>query len=257
MRRALLKLSVIAAFAAAAPAAAPAATTIGAGDASTWSLTGDCYPGDREAVLAHLPEIRRAAGGLRAPSGVVTRWSISTFNGAYAVGIALRIYDDLGAAGFRFVRESAHGVVSDPDSQGENAFATRLPITSGQAIGLRLIGDGANPCFNNDNEAACDTSGFIPPLLAGASGPGFASDACLPLRAVVEPDADGDGFGDETQDGCPTLATSQVPCVPLDPCQSFTKKQKKSKKKCVCRRDKQGKARKKCLKRVKSKSRKN
>src|SRR5262249_55804628 len=32
------------------------------------------------------------------------------------------------------------------------------------------------------------------------------------MAAVVEPDADGDGFGDETQDGCPTNASIQTAC---------------------------------------------
>jgi hypothetical protein len=34
----------------------------------------------------------------------------------------------------------------------------------------------------------------------------------VPLAAVIEPDADGDGFGDETQDKCPQSASTQVEC---------------------------------------------
>lgn len=32
------------------------------------------------------------------------------------------------------------------------------------------------------------------------------------VSAVIEPDADNDGFGDETQDQCPQSATTQAPC---------------------------------------------
>ena len=32
------------------------------------------------------------------------------------------------------------------------------------------------------------------------------------MSAVVEPDADGDGYGDETQDRCPEKAALQIPC---------------------------------------------
>jgi hypothetical protein len=32
------------------------------------------------------------------------------------------------------------------------------------------------------------------------------------ISAVLEPDADGDGYGDISQDGCPALASVQVPC---------------------------------------------
>jgi hypothetical protein len=37
-------------------------------------------------------------------------------------------------------------------------------------------------------------------------------DLRINMAAVVEPDVDGDGFGDETQDGCPTDASTQGPC---------------------------------------------
>jgi hypothetical protein len=34
----------------------------------------------------------------------------------------------------------------------------------------------------------------------------------VPVSATLEPDADGDGYGDETQDGCPQSAAYQGPC---------------------------------------------
>jgi hypothetical protein len=34
------------------------------------------------------------------------------------------------------------------------------------------------------------------------------------VAATIEPDADEDGFGDETQDQCPTDASTQGPCPP-------------------------------------------
>jgi hypothetical protein len=34
----------------------------------------------------------------------------------------------------------------------------------------------------------------------------------VPLAAVIEPDADGDGYGDETQDKCPQSAAFQTEC---------------------------------------------
>src|SRR5262249_37734164 len=37
----------------------------------------------------------------------------------------------------------------------------------------------------------------------------------VPIVGVVEPDTDGDGYGDETQDGCPRSATVQAPCPPV------------------------------------------
>ena len=39
-----------------------------------------------------------------------------------------------------------------------------------------------------------------------------ATDARVPLAAVLEPDADNDGFGDETQDACPQSTAFQTLC---------------------------------------------
>ena len=37
------------------------------------------------------------------------------------------------------------------------------------------------------------------------------------VAGTIEPDADGDGFGDETQDGCPSQAVSQGACDTTKP----------------------------------------
>jgi hypothetical protein len=37
----------------------------------------------------------------------------------------------------------------------------------------------------------------------------------VPITVAVEPDADNDGFGDETQDQCPQSAAFQTPCPPV------------------------------------------
>jgi hypothetical protein len=39
--------------------------------------------------------------------------------------------------------------------------------------------------------------------------------ARVPVAAVIEPDADGDGYGDETQDKCPQSAAVQTDCSPV------------------------------------------
>jgi hypothetical protein len=43
------------------------------------------------------------------------------------------------------------------------------------------------------------------------------SMALFPISATVEPDADHDGFGDETQDKCPTDPSTQGTCPPPSP----------------------------------------
>jgi hypothetical protein len=44
-----------------------------------------------------------------------------------------------------------------------------------------------------------------------------ATHSIPPIRATIEADADHDGFGDETQDQCPTDATTQGPCPVVTP----------------------------------------
>jgi hypothetical protein len=51
---------------------------------------------------------------------------------------------------------------------------------------------------------------FMPALLAGQiPQPSLETTGELLIKGVIEPDADGDGFGDETQDRCPTQRTTQ------------------------------------------------
>ena len=54
---------------------------------------------------------------------------------------------------------------------------------------------------------------FLPPLVAGEAARSSKSAAGeLLVQADIEPDADGDGFGDETQDGCPSQSTTEAAC---------------------------------------------
>ena len=55
------------------------------------------------------------------------------------------------------------------------------------------------------------STGHNRPLHSGSPGP---LSTQLSVAATLEPDADADGFGDETQDLCPTDATRQGDCTP-------------------------------------------
>jgi hypothetical protein len=59
---------------------------------------------------------------------------------------------------------------------------------------------------------------FTPPLVdgSGARGSTEAVNELL-VAATIEPDADGDGFGDETQDKCPRQKTTQGACDDTKP----------------------------------------
>lgn len=69
------------------------------------------------------------------------------------------------------------------------------------------------PCVANED-------GAVSVLHEGSVGLGETrvfkaeSDVGTPVTALVEPDADGDGYGDETQDGCPQSAATATECPP-------------------------------------------
>lgn len=96
-----------------------------------------------------------------------------------------------------------------------NTFPARIPVLAGDIIGVQ--GDTWN--LGAASPAATMASTFratATPVSAGGtilSGViGDFNGYILDISATLEADADGDGFGDETQDLCPTQATTQGAC---------------------------------------------
>lgn len=104
--------------------------------------------------------------------------------------------------------------VTVPQSTGDPVPTTevpaRLPVKAGQHLAIDA---------SSNIEATYDASGskfsyvFAPPLVDGQSARGSNTVVGeLLVSAVIEPDVDHDGFGDETQDQCPSQPTTQGPC---------------------------------------------
>lgn len=93
--------------------------------------------------------------------------------------------------------------------EGSNEFATRIPIPEYAHIGLRGP-SGALYC----EATAMGLIGFVEgPFPAGSIGSMKTEfPDGVPAIAFLEPDRDGDGYGDETQDGCPSSALWHGPC---------------------------------------------
>jgi hypothetical protein len=100
----------------------------------------------------------------------------------------------------------------EPINKDSGSFPIRVPVQAGDRFGVS--GQGALAC-NTGNEG--DVVGATHLNVAPGQSERFSrlSGYQLALSVRVEPDADGDGYGDETQDGCPTLSAFQVPCPPL------------------------------------------
>jgi hypothetical protein len=213
-RRLLPSLLAAAALLAAVPATAPAAVTIGS------NLAGspvDNLPGYCNSVCTgtnlNLPTTSTAANGLTSPmAGVVVKYRVKS--GSAGDAVALRVLRPGGGTTF-----TGAGTSSPPATlgTGTSEFAARLRIRSGDSIGLNV----SNEKIVWANTASAtgvvwgSPNGFATGLADGASGAGQGQTAReLLVQGVVEPDADNDGFGDETQDGCPGDPARQTsPCA--------------------------------------------
>ena len=91
---------------------------------------------------------------------------------------------------------------------GSNEFAARVPVSEYDHIGLR----------GPEQTLKCNQEGNVAGRVADewATGEQRHFDVLVhvgvPVVVRVERDADADGFGDETQDGCPAIASTQGPC---------------------------------------------
>jgi hypothetical protein len=194
------------------PASGSAAVTIGETlDPNAPTAGVYCVTGDAPATFATtaLP-----SGTLAAPiDGVVVRWRYLG-RGDTPVSLRPRILRP-GPGGFTGVR----GGEQTPPFAGLGVFDARLPITAGDYLGVDF------PCSSSAPHSALNerwypyggaTVGNWSPALADGGpfratsfdDPGYS----LMINADIEADADHDGYGDETQDGCPADAGTQAPC---------------------------------------------
>lgn len=179
------------------------------------------------------------------PGGVITGWSQtgsaedgSAGSGRLQVWRRVGMTTDFSLVGRSDLESFTAGIV--------NFFATRVPVSGGEILGLR----SENAASRYDGVAGDN----VLELAGGDPAPGETRGAVGPpdpvtlvnVSAVLEPDADRDGFGDETQDQCPTNATTQGPC-PMTAA-APTGQRAAAIKKCKKRHSK--KARKKCRKKA-------
>jgi hypothetical protein len=78
---------------------------------------------------------------------------------------------------------------------------------------LALVGAPATLyCNTTDPKNSVSTFPGAPVLGASFTAEEPVVDAGVPIVAKIEPDVDGDGYGDETQDKCPQSALYQTAC---------------------------------------------
>ncbi|HEY5977909.1 MAG TPA: hypothetical protein VIT85_08635 [Solirubrobacterales bacterium] len=141
--------------------------------------------------------------------GVVTKWRVNvTLPTAQQFPLQLKVFRPVEGNRFSIVGESGVEVAGG----GINIFDTRLPVKAGDRFGTAgkvLFCDSADPG---------DLIGRVGSVLAAGTTSEFDNQeekSLVAVTGIVEPDADGDGFGDETQDFCPESAASQSACPPV------------------------------------------
>jgi hypothetical protein len=182
---------------------ASAATEVGTSCAAETGTTG--------LTLASLA----TAGPMPAkvPSaGVITRW---TFRNGLALppgfNQALKVFRSTGApTQYQVIGESAASAVTT----GANTFNTRIPVQAGDFLGASGTYEGTVYTFFCITGSPTDRYAFFvgSPTVGPVTSVAEAEGLQAPVSAIVEPDADNDGFGDETQDQCPQSAALQIPC---------------------------------------------
>lgn len=148
-----------------------------------------------------------------ASAGVVTSWSVYSPAGGTDV-VQLKFVQESPADTYTVKGTSLRQRLA---SAGVNTFPTRIPVAAGELPGL-FVREGSAPCgFNSGTpgDVMRFLGGVHPEPLNGDTIVTNASAAStrLNLSFQWEPDADGDGYGDATQDQCPTRAAHQGDCA--------------------------------------------
>jgi hypothetical protein len=202
--RTLISLLVLGALGLLGAASATASTQVGA---TVPPGTGCHYPGEI------ITDIQRASPGNQyvVPSaGVITSWSVQS-GSSPVVQTKLKLVRPAGGNDFTVVAESAPGI---PSPGTTTTFLTRIPVSGGEILGRIGIQDGADCGYRSGSGQYLDGQfDSDPPVNTTNTYTGGGASDQVDVSATLEPDADGDKFGDETQDSCPTDATTQAPCV--------------------------------------------
>jgi hypothetical protein len=207
-------VAALLALAVSAPSGA-ASTSLGV----TFPPTAACAPSTYIQVTS--PGSRYAAP----TAGVLTAWR---FHAGPAVPpfARLKVARSNGGNNFTIVGQSEREVLRP---SAVNNFRTRIPVAANDTLGVYW---GGGTCALVGGDAGYTAAVFRSndaPIGTGATVVTFIGR--IPVGATLEPDADNDGYGDETQDLCPSDADTQRPCRDKTaPKTSITKSPKKKAK---------------------------
>jgi hypothetical protein len=209
--------------------AIPLAALFGAGSASAATEFGDNCTANSASSSTQATIFGLASPSsplpLAAPSaGVITSWKLNLITPEPPMKpIPQIVPQTLKAVRVNSSAKTAQvlGEASGLVGSGANTIAARIPVQAGDR--LAVFGSGPITFEGTTSEvgtlfcessAPADMIGVVKGSAPLGSTTPFEelSEIRTPAVAVLEPDADGDGFGDETQDKCPQSASTQAPC---------------------------------------------
>jgi hypothetical protein len=197
LRRGFLLLGVTAALA--APSGAAAATTVGQ-TAPTSADVFACGGG----TLFLTPAVAPGTPPYEAPTGgVLTSWSAQGGTLLAPGTLKLKVVRPAGANAWEIVDEDPTSRTIPPNVV--STFRIRIPVTGGEFVALWAPPGGGHPCSYEtieDSNLQVWRFGSFPEPAVGEIFPTNSTDVGFRtnVSAVLEPDCDSDGFGDETQD---------------------------------------------------------
>ena len=183
------------------------------------------------------------AGTLTSPiTGVVVSFTLKKDTASAAwTPFHLRAIEPTGGAFWKGLGASSPDVVPTM-SPGLETFPVRLPIAAGDYVGIEQSQtSGPSSAFAVAFSVFGAGETYATPRLPDNGSPASTStfNQELLLRARVEPDADRDGFGDETQDACPSNPATHGACpVKKKKCKKKHKRRAADAKKKKCKKRK-------------------
>jgi len=142
--------------------------------------------------------------------GVITSWSVNNGDDTMT-DLALRVGRRLTGNQYSIVGESPAG------AQTKNSVSTypaQISVKAGDVIGLYTTG---GTCAATSGSPADSVVVALSNVTAGSTGTFTSGQGLVPISAKVEPDVDGDGLGDESQDSCVCPVAPVTPTTPAAP----------------------------------------
>jgi hypothetical protein len=195
------------------------ASLVGAASASAATEFGDTCAADEGVstpyTLATLSTVNSGLPLTAPVSGVITKVKVQ-IGLALPIGIPEQVKVLRPAGGNNYTVVSQTEILATTGSSVANA---RIPVQAGDRLGMHGTPFTYSGTPYEGYEFYCE--GVPGDVLGAVLGDAPlsttkeftpATQGRVPLSATIEPDVDGDGFGDETQDACPQSATTQAPC---------------------------------------------